>query len=171
MNYPKALYHLALEKNSLQPWLELLESIHKMLLKHPKIDEYFSSPLPLVEEKKRLFNKHFARLPRELGLFLNRLLEKGRFGMFHQIVQNFKTLAYGTLGLLEGRIVTATPLEAKTREELIQKLENNFSKKIELNEEVDPSLIGGGILTIQDQRIDFSLKGKLNRLKQDLKER
>lgn len=165
MSYAQALFNLAKEQNGLEEWLSLLEALQLLFTDHPKIFQFFTSPIVSIEEKENLLNRHFKpHLPQTMLNFLNHLLKKKQFASFFQIFQSYKKLVHSALGIAEGHIVTTTPLDQMDKE-LLNRIIN---KKIELKEEVDPTLIGGGILTIDGQRIDFSLKGKLERLKRSV---
>lgn len=56
-------------------------------------------------------------------------------------------------------------------EKIKQSLSEKLGKKVELSQELDPSLIGGFLVTIDGKMIDNSLKHKLTNLKTSLKEK
>ena len=44
----------------------------------------------------------------------------------------------------------------------------HFSARIELREQVDPSIIGGFVLRVEDQQINASIAAQLNKIKREL---
>lgn len=64
-----------------------------------------------------------------------------------------------------------TPVEsASTGEDMIASLEKALGKKIALSQSVDPSLIGGALLSVGDERFDASVHGSLARMRKHLAE-
>jgi F-type H+-transporting ATPase subunit delta len=71
-------------------------------------------------------------------------------------------------GIVEVNVTTARPLDAALRskvEALVQEREPNV-REIIINETVDPSLVGGVVISTDRYELDASVRGKLVRLKQ-----
>jgi|GEM_PF-716027 len=68
--------------------------------------------------------------------------------------------------LARATVVTAVELTDKERTKLTAQLEQRTKATIELEEIVDPNLIGGLVVDVAGDRLDLSLRGKLTRLKQ-----
>ena len=62
----------------------------------------------------------------------------------------------------------ATELDAGYRDKLIERLGQRFGKSIELDVEVDSSLLGGAVIEAGDLVIDGSLQSKIQRLGETL---
>ena len=62
-------------------------------------------------------------------------------------------------------VTTAVPLDPKLREEFSRMVSAKTGGTVDLDEKVDPSLIGGFVLTIGDTQIDDSIKSSLQRLR------
>ncbi|MBA7540189.1 ATP synthase subunit delta [subsurface metagenome] len=71
-------------------------------------------------------------------------------------------------GISEASITTACPLSSLYKKEIFDFISKKFKLKIELKEKVDPSIIGGFILRIEDQQINASLNTQLNKIKREL---
>lgn len=71
-------------------------------------------------------------------------------------------------GVLRARIVSATPLSETYVRRLTEALEARFQKRISVQREVDPTLIGGVVTRVGDVVIDGSLKTRLADLKAQL---
>lgn len=167
--YAKALFNLAYNQNKLKSWLDQLLSLQDFIHQNAKLYDYFTSPILSHEKQEATFIKLFkSYLDTELLHFFQILLRKRRFSGFNCIVSAFKKLAFEKLGLLEGVITTPTPLKEQSKEALVTEWSKILNKKIILNEAIDPALIGGGILSFKNKQIDFSLKGKLQKLENNL---
>lgn len=155
---------------------EGLKHIHVMdQLMSDKILSFFKNPIIVLENKKKvlkdIFSSSFQKkstLVETLFHFLYLLLEKQRFGLIKEIFQKFRLLAHESMGVLEGQLITPAPVAAAMRKKLEKKLELKFGKKVLLQESIDPSLVGGAVILVENHLIDFSIKGKLARLKKYL---
>ena len=63
--------------------------------------------------------------------------------------------------------IFAKELSEKQREQLVQKLEKKYNKKIVLNVKVDKEIIGGGILKIGNEVINGSIKNQIEEIKKN----
>ncbi len=144
-----------------------LEACEELFTKRPDLFQYFTSPANDKAIKDKIVLKAFQNHP-ELLNFLRLLIKRGQFSNFHEIVRSYKKLADQKLGILSGELATPSPLDDSSKEKITKEWEAYFKKKIVLKSRIDPSLLGGGVLTIDDKRIDFSLKDKLNKLKTTL---
>ncbi len=167
--YAKALFHLTSSKELLKHRAEDLKQFADMLVKNPQAKLFFSSPQFTREKKENFLKKIFGKeTDHQFLTFLCFLLEKRRFNYLPDIAKEFNQMVNQTLDFLEGVLITATPLDAAFKERIQKNLEHIYQKKLSLKEQVDPTLIGGGILIIGNTLLDFSIKHKLEKLKDDL---
>lgn len=76
------------------------------------------------------------------------------------------SLEYAKRGFIEADVQTAFPLSQALKSEISTYIKNRTNAKhIELNEEVDPSLLAGVVISAPDLELDTSLKTKLAKLK------
>lgn len=169
--YSKALFELGSSKEQRLEYLNTLKQLASFLNKENKIMNFFISPQIAFEQKKTVLEKTLAGFFDENFLsFFSFLLEKGRFSCLPEIIKKYEEKVKEESGIVDGHLVTATPIESKLLNELKTKLQEIYKKQIILTEETDPQLIGGGILYLGNQLLDFSIKGKLERLKDNLLE-
>jgi len=101
------------------------------------------------------------------------LVYRGRLGIIGDIADEYQRLLdnyHGVEGAGIVKVITAIPLDDEDRLKIGQHLTDTLSKPIVLKYEVDSSLIGGIIIRIGDQRIDGSIRGKLEDLRKNLSE-
>lgn len=169
LRYSRALFDLATTQEELKEQLSALEQVCAILTLHPEIMRYFCSPHAGLKQKEKAFKTSLAGyiIPGLMGYFII-LLRAHRFKYLPEILKEYRRRVAETLGILEGRLITTEPLDSATREKLQVKLEEICGKKLKLKEEVDPQLMGGGIVIAANRLIDFSVRGRLNRLEDDL---
>ena len=93
--------------------------------------------------------------------FLQLLIEKKRENQLKNICLYVISLYKQEQGIQEGMITTAKPLEEEHKQDILKFITKKFKMKIELSEKVDPDIIGGFILRIEDQQINSSIRARL----------
>ena len=105
--------------------------------------------------------------PVSLG-FVQVLLDRGRIAEIDDVIA-----AYGRrVDAAEGRVVvtavTAVPLTPELREKIRDKVRAQTGRDAELEETVDPSIIGGLVLRVGDVVVDASLRTRLEEMRRSL---
>lgn len=96
--------------------------------------------------------------------FLRVLNEHGRASLLPAVLAAMITEISLRRGHVIVQVQTAYPLSAKHHKDLIAALTPSGSAAVDLENTVDPNLLGGMIVTIGSMRMDDSLRGKLTRL-------
>lgn len=95
--------------------------------------------------------------------FLSIVAENGRLKLLRRMVNMFLAVMVAHRNEALCEVITAKPLDSSTRTSLMDAL-NKFvkgGKKIQLTEKVDPSIIGGMIVGVEDKHIDMSIARKI----------
>jgi len=117
------------------------------------------------EEKRELVMKAFG--DRASGLFVKFLLlliDKKRTANFDEIARAFVALYEEHQGVVEVRVVTAVPLDAELERKAKDVVERRTGKKVKLEKRVEPRIIGGMIMFIENQVYDGSILNRLGDL-------
>jgi F-type H+-transporting ATPase subunit delta len=100
--------------------------------------------------------------------FLRLAAEKGRIGQIEEIAREFDRLMAREERRLNVELTTARELSDAEARELLQQIEQASGRKIEATRSFDPSLIGGFVLQAGSMRVDASVRGRLEGLRQEL---
>jgi F-type H+-transporting ATPase subunit delta len=100
--------------------------------------------------------------------FLRLTAEKGRIGQIEEIAREFDRLMAREERRLDVELTTARELTEADARELLQQIEQASGRKIEATRRVDPNLIGGFVLQAGSMRVDASVRGRLEGLRQEL---
>jgi F-type H+-transporting ATPase subunit delta len=100
--------------------------------------------------------------------FLRLVAEKGRIGEIVEIGREFDRLMAAEERRLNVELTTARELTDEEARELLKQIEAASGRKVEATQKVDPDLIGGFVLQAGSMRVDASVRGRLNRLRQEL---
>jgi F-type H+-transporting ATPase subunit delta len=100
--------------------------------------------------------------------FMLLLAEKGRAGQVEEIQRDFERLALADERRLEVELTTAVELDADEEKRILDQIEHASGRKVDATRTVDPDLIGGVVLQAGSLRVDASVRGRLERLRQEL---
>ena len=100
--------------------------------------------------------------------FLRLTAEKSRIGDIELIAREFDRLIAAEERRLNVELTTAYELSEGEAEALLKQIEEASGRKVEATRRVDPDLIGGFVLQAGSMRVDASVRGRLNRLRQEL---
>jgi F-type H+-transporting ATPase subunit delta len=103
--------------------------------------------------------------------FLLVVVDKGRASELASIHKEFAALVAADEGRLEVELTTAYELSEDEAREILQQIEKSSGRKVDATRHVDPGLIGGFILQAGSMRVDTSVRGRLQRLRQELSKR
>ena len=107
----------------------------------------------------------------EEPLFRNFLLvvtDKGRIGELDQIAAEFERLMAREERRLTVELTTARELSDAEARAIVAQIEQAAGRKVEATRSVDPDLVGGIVLQAGSYRVDASVRGRLERLRQTL---
>ena len=105
--------------------------------------------------------------PVEMNLF--RLLRrKSRLALGPSIASYFRDLLDIERGVARATVRTAVELTEEQTRALRDRLSQQTGQTIELETEVDPSMIGGAVIRIGDQMLDGSTRRRLLNLREQL---
>lgn len=170
--YAKVLFKLDLEKDAFESRLWDFDNMLLLLDSSPKLVAFIDSPQILFKDKKKLLESDLSEtFDSDFIEFLCFLIGKKRFDYLQQIAKKYRDLVNEHLGIWEAELILPAPLEPKIEKKLIDKLEESFEKKIDVNRKIQPEIIGGSILIIQNNMVDWSITGRLKKLKESLLER
>lgn len=161
--YAKTLFQFTQNED----FREQLQAFEDFLQKYPDIHRFFYSPHVPLEKKIKVLEKG-PQLNPQLVLFLKLLLKNRRFTLLPEVILEYCHLVRKRLGIVEAFLKSAHLISEDQKKSILQKLTDFTGKEVELETAIDPKLLGGGVLTINHHLIDFSIKGKLSELKEEL---
>jgi F-type H+-transporting ATPase subunit delta len=103
--------------------------------------------------------------------FLRLVAEKGRIGEIEQIAAEFDRLMAIEERRLKVDLTTARELSDEEARDLLQQIEEASGRTVEATRKVDPTLIAGFVLQAGSLRVDASVRGRLQGLRQELVKR
>jgi F-type H+-transporting ATPase subunit delta len=100
--------------------------------------------------------------------FLQVVAEKGRAGEIEEIAKEFERLMAREERRLTVELTTARELTDDEAQAIVAQIEEAAGRTVEATRTVDPDLVGGIVLRAGSYLVDASVRGRLERLRQEL---
>jgi F-type H+-transporting ATPase subunit delta len=130
---------------------------------------FMENPGIPMAEKLRIIDTQFDGLNSWVKRLIKMLIENGRLGALPMIINNVRELINRRDNVTQAEVVTAVELDRDLKDRIRLALEKNLGfNRIELETRVDPGILGGMIIKVQDRIIDGSYVGKLEDLRKQV---
>ncbi len=167
--YSKAMLDLAEQQGEADSLLEELQGLVEYLDRNPELARFLASPLVDDEDRARVLEKAFRGRASDLLLdSLQVVNRKGRLALLRDIVASYRSEHRKLRHQVEARVRTAVPLTEALRARVRESVTRHTGQQPILIETVDPSVIGGIVIEVGDEKIDGSVAHKLRELGRNL---
>ncbi|MDB5100795.1 MAG: synthase subcomplex delta subunit [Cyanobacteria bacterium RYN_339] len=169
--YADAIFQAALPQgaDTLQTIDGNLADVAAMFKDNADLARLWKHPVVKRADKQALVRQLFGGKIHPLALNLLLLLvDKKRGVIFGQVQQAFRTRYNALRQRATIKVTSALPLDAAQVESLRHEFATKLSKEVQVDTAVDPALIGGVVVQIEDQVIDGSIRGRLEALRMSL---
>ncbi len=130
----------------------------------------WESPAVPAEQKLRLLDAIVAKtgVSRPVRNFIAVVMDHHRLAALGEIARQFETEMDQRLGFAEAEVTTARELDAAEKAELEGRLAVVTGRKVRATYGQDPALLGGAIIKVGSTVYDGSVRGQLQRLKDQI---
>lgn len=168
--YAKALFAIAREGNALAAWSEAL-SCAAAVVGDGAARAYLAQPALKSADRAAFLQAILADTPAK-GVFgsdagrnlLAILSENGRLPALPEIAAQFDKLKSLAENKVRVQLVSATEVDAAQVDKIAQALQRRLGRTVEVEVEIDPTLVGGAVVRADDRVIDGSVRSRLQRL-------
>ena len=135
-----------------------------------ELREVFENPAVAVDQKVAILDKMNTKLGmcRELRNFIAVLTKNDRIAHVHEVVEAYRAELEQRQGIQQAEIVTARELSDQERTAMLAGVGKMAGAKIQASFKLDKSILGGAVVRIGSTVYDGSVKGRLERLRQEL---
>tara|TARA_B110000008_G_scaffold217862_1_gene217543 strand:- start:208 stop:741 length:534 start_codon:yes stop_codon:yes gene_type:complete len=166
--YAKALFKSGKNQNLLDQYFDMLKNLNTVLeskdIKNILLNDSFENKYKvslLTDILKEGSDENFLR-------FIALLTENNRLQIVSEIVSLYDSYFQEERSLKTAKIDTAFELNSEQLDSIKIVLEKRFNKKIEIEQNLDVSLLAGAVVRIDDLVIDGSFKEQLRKLESQL---
>lgn len=164
-NYAIALLKVAIEEKKVEDYrkeIKVLRDVFKTNFDYVRFLGDYNVPFV---KKSESVDKVFKDVNLSIRNFIKVIVKNKRslylYKIFKETVYRFNDY----LHIEEGKIYLAKKLDFESMNKVIKEVEKKENARVELEEILDPSLLGGFIIAIKDNVYDASLVNKLESLK------
>ena len=134
----------------------------------PELRVVLSDPEIEAEVKAEVLGQMLDGADELVRNFTMLVVEKGRAAEIAEIAEEFEALVGVEAHILDVALTTAAELSDADFRRIVADIEKKSGRKVQATRSVDPDLIGGIVLQAGSMRLDASVRGRLDRLRQEL---
>jgi len=166
--YAAALADVVLERGEASKIQQELQQWSELILGSENLQEVFRNPTIPLDKKRAVLKQLIERTqPQQTTAnFLKTLLHNQRLAELPEINGKFAEILDQRAGMVAATITTARPVPDEIQARLSEKLVSVTNKKVRLNFEQDPELIGGLVTRIGSTIYDGSVRSQLQQIKE-----
>lgn len=169
VRYAKAFFQTAKEKNMLGKVKTDIETVFEVCNNSPEFVYLLNSPVIKSSKKADLMQSIFKTVVNELTLdFLKLIAHNKRETEIPGICRNFLELTRKEQNIRTATLTTAGEIDAAIAQKIKAIIEKELVTTVELSTKVNPGIIGGMILRVEDKQYDASVATQLKKIKQQL---
>jgi F-type H+-transporting ATPase subunit delta len=170
--YSTALFELAREAGELDRAEADLNQLAEALETSPELNELIRNPVYTRAQQE----KGMGAIADRMGLsplvrnVVGLMAQKRRLFALPQMIAMFRALLAEHRGEVTAEVTAAHPLSDMQRDALAEKIKSSMGRDVKLSVRVDESIIGGLVVRVGSRMIDSSIRSKLARLQNAMKE-
>jgi len=167
--YATALFATAQKQDKLDAVTRDLHTVVGFMDQTPALAQMWSSKVVPTGKKRDLISTLLSAFIDTLTLsFLRLLVDKRREDILSLVSLEVQQLTDASRRLVRAEATFALEPTAQERDGLVKSLEQRTGEHVELAVQVDPSILGGVVIRMHDTIIDGSVRGTLERLREQL---
>lgn len=168
IRYAKAILNLAIDTKEESAVNEDMQLIAATLADSQDLAVVLKSPVIKSADKMKVLKATFSGKINNisLGLF-NLLQENKRIAMLGSIAKQYSIIYDFYKNTNVAKVTTAVPITKEIKKQVLAKIIEITGEKANLENEVNPDILGGFILRVGDVQYDASIANHLNELKKE----
>lgn len=164
--YARSLFMLASDRNEVDAVNKDMELIDKTIRASKDLGVVLKSPVIKPDKKIVIMNLIFGeKIGKTTKAFLELIIRKRREMYIEGIARQFVLLYLENNNIEEAIITTPHKIDDVFRRAIIGVIEKHTHHKVQLEERIDPDVIGGFILRFGDKQLDASIATELELLR------
>jgi F-type H+-transporting ATPase subunit delta len=168
LRYAAAFFDFTAENGLTEKAFQDMQLLGKISAENHEFVRMLQNPVIHADKKSNIIRRIFGNETANATLnFMLLMIRKRREKYLPSIAEAFTDLYKAQNGIKPAKVVSAVELDTKTRTGILEMLAKLTDKKIELTEKINPALLGGFVVNIDNYQIDQSIASKIKELKKD----
>ena len=170
--YAKSLIDLAQEQNIVEDIRNDMDLFLHTLKASPELKAVLANPIVSHSKKIKILDEVFGGKVNKVSIaFFKLMVNKGRGEVVYFTAGEFINLYDIKEHIIKATVVSATALSEENKKKMVADIQTATGCTVKLTAKVDPSLIGGFVLTVGDRQVDTSIAADLHKLKKEFAQR
>jgi F-type H+-transporting ATPase subunit delta len=166
--YAEAAFEVGLRDDTVETWRSELEIAAELAGDERAVRVLANPAIPAERRYEVLADMLGQRVSTPVLNLVRLMLRRGRIDQLPRVAAEFRRLDDARQGVTNATAVSAADLTRDEIQQLTERLEQQMGGRVVLDVEVDPSLLGGIIVRVGDRLMDGSVRGRLERLRNQL---
>lgn len=169
--YARALLDVVLGTSADPAKIEAdLAGLARLVRTHPELHNALTDPLVSHPARVRLVETIGARAGADplVARLVGMLASRGRLELLPGVVEAYRERLLEHGRILRARVTAAAPLAPEQQAALRERLSQATGKDVQVDVDVDPTLIGGLVARIGSTVYDGSIRTQLHKMRQQL---
>ena len=166
--YAEALFSLKKDSDTLLETQKEIKELKKVFIENPDFIVILSSSYKSLEEKIEIIDKTLVGVDDEIKSLIKIICRNHRAKYIVEVFDDFNSLVNEYRGVKEGLVYSTIKLSEEQLNKINKKISEVEKRPTELKNIIDPSLIGGVKIVINDHIYDGSIKHHIEDMKLSL---
>ena len=167
-NYAEALFDLGESSGRADRYAELIDAVAGAVETTPQVQAVLMSPRVPKSKKARLLGDALEGAPRELVLFLQALVKRGRQRHLRDIATEYQALLDIKHNRVRAGVTLARPANESLQRDIQAALSRRLGKEVLAAFHVDPEILGGTVVRVGERIHDGSVRRRMTKLRRHL---
>ncbi len=165
--YARALFQAARDGGTLEETASELQALAAAIVEVPELQSFLRNPQVDPSDKTALLEQLTEGAGDVVRNFVRLVVQKGRAAELAEMSAELDALVAREQNRLAVELTTAHELSDDEARSIVETIEKAAGRQVEATRSVDPSLVGGIVLQVGSFRVDGSVRGRLERLRQE----
>lgn len=164
--YAQALMALAKSNNALDKFAEDVAGLREAIASSDQFKGFLANPIVDPEAKKAVLAQVAEKgLHQVVSTFLKLLVDRKRIAILDEICQKFQVLVREETNTVLAEVTSVTELSDEQRNAVVDRVKGmTGAAAVDVETQIDTSLLGGVVIKVGSQVVDASLRGQLRRI-------
>jgi F-type H+-transporting ATPase subunit delta len=166
--YAEAIFAIAQRERAEEAWGDDLAMVATMVADE-RVGRMLDNPaIPFAQREAALHSALDGKVATQVANVARLLAERSRLEQMPAVAAQYRRLLNQQRGVVEAVVTSALPLTPDESRAVRERVTAMTGSQVDLREEVDDSLIGGLTVQVGDRLLDASVRGRLERLRNEL---